>query len=155
MKDQVSGKMTIDFYYSKASPLCRTVQLLAKTRGVELIKINILKSCPTQGRVEGWDAMKPLYYRSVSSNGAGRPRLTHHHKGWWNETKWMRWVWRNGGMKFVVGEKGEKPTQSPFRPPRNPHGVTETRTRDPSGGRRAPNRLRHELNLKKKSFCDE
>ena len=19
----------------------------------------------------------------------------------WNETKWMRWVWRNGGMKFV------------------------------------------------------
>ena len=38
----------------------------------------------------------------------------------------------------------EKPTQTPFRPPRNPHGVTETRTRDPSGGRRAPNRLRHE-----------
>ena len=38
----------------------------------------------------------------------------------------------------------EKPTQIPFRPPRNPHGVTETRTRDPSGGRRAPNRLRHE-----------
>ena len=38
----------------------------------------------------------------------------------------------------------EKPTQTPFRPPRNPREVTETRTRDPSGGRRAPNRLRHE-----------
>ena len=51
-------------------------------------------------------------------------------------------------MKFVVGGKREKsrekPTQTPCRPPRNPHGVTETRTRDPSGGRRAPNRLRHE-----------
>ena len=38
----------------------------------------------------------------------------------------------------------EKRTQTPFRPPRNPHGGTETRTRDPSGGRRASNRLRHE-----------
>ena len=51
-------------------------------------------------------------------------------------------------MKFVMGENGrnprEKPTQTSFRPPRNPHGVTETRTRDPSGGRRAPNSLRHE-----------
>ena len=48
----------------------------------------------------------------------------------------------------MVGEKREKPrekpTQTPYRPPGNPHGVTETRTRDPSGGRRAPNRLRHE-----------
>ena len=55
--------------------------------------------------VDGLDAMKPLYYRSVSSKGAGRPRLTHHHKGGWNETKLMRWVWRNGGMKFIAGEK--------------------------------------------------
>ena len=38
----------------------------------------------------------------------------------------------------------EKVTQTPFRPPRNPHGVTETRTRDPSGGRRASNRVSHE-----------
>ena len=38
----------------------------------------------------------------------------------------------------------EQPTQTPLRPPLNPHGGTETRTRDPSGGRRAPNRLRHE-----------
>ena len=80
-------------------------------------KINILNSCPTQGRVEGWDAMKPLYYRSVSSKGAGRPWLTHHHKGWWNGTKWMRWVWRNGGMKiFVVGENGGNPAKNLPRP---------------------------------------
>ena len=68
----------------------------------------------------------------------------------WNETKWMRWVWRNGGMKFVVGKMGETPRKTypdPFRPPRNPHGVTETRTRDPSGGRRASNHLRHEAAL--------
>ena len=56
------------------------------------------------------------YYRSVSSTGAGRPRLTHHHKGWWNETKWMRWVWRNGGIKFVVGESGRNPEKNLPRP---------------------------------------
>ena len=28
----------------------------------------------------------------------------------------------------------EIPTQTPFRPPRNPHGVTETQTRDPAVG---------------------
>ena len=53
---------------------------------------------------------------------------------WWNEIcgrgKWEK--------------PREKPTQTPFRPSRNPHGETETRTRDPSGGRRAPNHLRHE-----------
>ena len=59
---------------------------------------------------------EPLYYRSVSSKGAGRPRLTHHHKGWWNETKLMRWVWRNGGMKFVVGENGRNPEKNLPRP---------------------------------------
>ena len=79
---------------------------------MNLHDINILNSCPTQGRVEGWDAMKPLYYRSVSSKGAGRPRLTRHHKGGWNETKWIRWVWRDGGMKFVVGENGRNPVKN-------------------------------------------
>ena len=53
---------------------------------------------------------------------------------WWNEIcgrgKWEK--------------PREKPTQTPFRPSRNPHGGTETRSRDPSGGRRASNRLRHE-----------
>ena len=85
----------------------------------------------------------PINYRSMSSKGAGWPCLTHHHKGWWNKTKWMRWEWRNGGMKFVVEKPREKPTQTPVCPPQNPHGGTETQTRDPSSGRRAPNRLRH------------
>ena len=53
---------------------------------------------------------------------------------WWNE------ICGRGKSE----KPREKPTQTPFRPPRNPHGVTETRTRDPSGGRRAANRLRHE-----------
>ena len=79
-------------------------------------KINILNSCTTQGQVEGWDAMKPLYYRSVSSKGAGQPHLTHHHKGWWNETKWMRWECRNGGMKFVAEENGRNPEKNLPRP---------------------------------------
>ena len=80
------------------------------------ILLYILNSCPTQGRVEGWDAMKPRDYRSVSSKGAGEPHLMHHHKGWWNGTKWMRWVWRNGGMKFVVGENRGNPAKNLPRP---------------------------------------
>ena len=53
---------------------------------------------------------------------------------WWNEI----------GGRGKLEKPREKPTQTPFRPPRNPHGETETRTRDPSGGRRVPNRLCHE-----------
>ena len=53
---------------------------------------------------------------------------------WWNE------ICGRGKRE----KPREKPTETPFRPPRNPHGGTETRTRDPSGERRAPNRLRHE-----------
>ena len=38
-------------------------------------------------------------------------------------------------MMFVVGNKREtprKPTQTPFRPPRNPQGLIEMRTQDSS-----------------------
>ena len=49
-----------------------------------IILKNSLNLCPTERRVEGWDAMKSLHWRSVNSKGAGRPRLTHHHRGWWN-----------------------------------------------------------------------
>ena len=35
-------------------------------------------------------------------------------------------------MKFVMEETGEKPAQTPFRPPGNSHGVNEARTRDPA-----------------------
>ena len=27
----------------------------------------------------------------------------------WNETKWMRWLWRNGGINFCVRGKRKKP----------------------------------------------
>ena len=42
-------------------------------------------------------------------------------------------------MKFVVGENGRNPEKNLPRPRFFHH-----ETRDPSGGRRAPNRLRHE-----------
>ena len=78
--------------------------------------MNILNSCPTQGWVEGWDVVKPQYSRSVSSKGAGRPRLTHHHKGGWNETKWMRWVWRKWWNEICGWGKLEKPVKNLPRP---------------------------------------
>ena len=49
---------------------------------------NLFNSFPTQGQVEGWDVIKPLYWRSVIYTDAGRSRLTHHHS-WWNE--WDEW----------------------------------------------------------------
>ena len=30
----------------------------------------------------------------------------------WNETRWMRWVWENGGTKFVAGENGRNPEKN-------------------------------------------
>ena len=58
--------------------------------------------------------------------------------------------WNEIGGRGKREKPREKPTQTLFRAPRNPHGVIETRTHDPSGGRRAPNRLRHEA-----AFFDE
>ena len=55
---------------------------------------------------------------------------------WWNE------ICGRGKREKPL----ENPTQTPFRPPRNPHGGTETRTRDPSGGRRATY-IHNNLNL--------
>ena len=43
-----------------------------------LNKINLHNSCPTQRRVEWWDALQPIYLRSVNSKDTGRPRLMHH-----------------------------------------------------------------------------
>ena len=60
-------------------------------------------------------------------------------------------MWRNYGNEIFGRGKREKyretPTQTPFRPPRNPHGGTEMQTRDLSGGSRVPNRLCHEAAL--------
>ena len=52
---------------------------------------------------------------------------------WWNE------IYGRGKREKSQG----KPTHTPVRLPRNPHGVTETRTRNSSGGRRPPNSFRH------------
>ena len=57
---------------------------------------------------------------------------------WWNEIC----------VRGIREKPREKPTQTPFHPPRNPQSVNETRTRDPSGGRRASNRLHHEAAYK-------
>ena len=64
-------------------------------------------------------------------------------------------------MKFVVGENGRNPEKNLPRSRFVHHethiGVTETRTRDPSGGRRASNRLRHEAALRESIIfgCDK
>ena len=83
--------------------------------------------------------VEDLIWNSLNSKDTGRPRLTHHHSV--DNMKRIRWAWRNGW------EKQEKPkdkrTQNPIRPPQNTDGVTERRTREPSDGRRAINRLRH------------
>ena len=60
-------------------------------------------------------------------------------KKWWNE------ICGRGKREKLQ----QKPTQTPFRPPRNPHGVTETQIRNFRGGRRASNRFRHEDALRK------
>ena len=80
-----------------------------------------------------------------NSKDAGRRRLPHHRRGWWNEMNDMSVEkWWNEICRREEREKlREKPSQTAFCPPRNLQAVTETWTRDPSGRRRAPRRLRH------------
>ena len=64
----------------------------------------ILNSCPIYGRVERWDETR----RSPFMEGSWLSRMLADH-AWRTITgadkiKWMRWVWRNGGMKFMVGD---------------------------------------------------
>ena len=77
---------------------------------------------------------------------AGQPHLSHHQ---WNEINEMSVEkWWNEICGRGKGEKlGRKPTQSPFCPSRNTRAVTEKWTRNPSGGRRATNRLSHRATL--------
>ena len=109
------------------------------------VEHDILYSCLTQGRVEGWEAMTPLCWRSVNGKGAGRPRLSHHHRGWWIEMDEMsvQKLWNEICGRGKLEKPREKPTQSSFRPP---NGVTEAANSGPqcSGWRRAPNYFRHE-----------
>ena len=93
-------------------------------RNVPSIKISIEKNyilnlCPTQVHVERWDAMKPIYWKSMNNKVASWSRLLHHHRGGWNEmneTSVEKW-WNE-----IHGR--EKPTKT-LLTPRNPHGVTE------------------------------
>ena len=68
---------------------------------------------------------------------------------WWNEMKRNEWDECREIVHEIYGrdKRGkhlERPTKSPFRPQGNPHGVTETRTREPSCERRESNRLHHQ-----------
>ena len=108
---------------------------------LKLIKIKYPQLVPNTRSGRGMRCDEAPILEVSDSKGAGRPRLTHHHKGWWNETdemsveKWWNEICGRGKRE----KPREKPTLTPFRPPRNPHGRTETRTRDPSaavGGER-------------------
>ena len=105
-----NGKLQHLFITSKTATLVPEFVLGQNT----LMMIYALNSWPTKGRIEGRDAMKPLCWRSVESKDAGRPSLTHHYRSGWNDngTKWIRCVWRNGRMKFVVGKTGETPRET-------------------------------------------
>ena len=50
-----------------------------------------------------------------------------------------KWLNEISGTAKREEKPRENPTQIPFHPPRIPHGVTEVRTRNDSGGRRASN----------------
>ena len=77
--------------------------------------------------------MKPLYWRSVKSKDADRPRPTYHHRGEEiNEMTMEKWWSEICGMGKQEKPR-EKPTQTQFDPSQNPLGATETRTRDPRG----------------------
>ena len=100
---------------------------------------NILNSCPTRGRAEGWVAMKPLFWRSVNSKDASRPCLTHHYRGGWNQMN-ERSV-ENWWNEICGRENGRNPKKNLPRLRSVLHetkvGVIERRARDPRGGRRA------------------
>ena len=82
-------------------------------------KYNILNSCPTQGQ---WIARVPIDHACRTITGV-------------DERKWMRLIWKNVGLNFVVGKTWETPRKTyadTYCPPRNPHGVTATRIGTPA-----------------------
>ena len=69
---------------------------------------------------------------------------------WAEEMKWNEMIWDECGEMVErnlwyekTGETPRKPTQTPFRPPQNPHDVTEMWNWGPSDGRWESNRLCH------------
>ena len=96
---------------------------------------------PDKGPGRGMRCDDPLNWRSVNMKDAGRHTrrtiIGADERGECREiVDWNLWLRK-------TGDTPTKTTQTQFRPPRNPHGVTETRTRDPSGGMREVNRLHH------------
>ena len=98
------------YHLSHRGELCQIMLRKWKWTSRFLLLLNSFLRRDGPGR--RWDAMKLLYWRSMNNKDVGRPCLSHHHRGWWNETKLMRWVWRNGGMKFVVEENGRNPEKN-------------------------------------------
>ena len=131
------GSHTKDFYAVKKS---------STPAGFE--PANLVSS---EHRVESKDEMRwsPYVLRPVNSKDTGRPTdrpsATVVENMKWNEMdeisveKWWNEIFGKG----IREKPREKPIQTPFRPPRNPYGVIEAWTRDPSVGRRAFNRLGH------------
>ena len=117
--------------YWKVIPMLKSANRLFEMNDISCI----LYSCPTQSQVEGWDAMKPLCWRSVNNKAAGRPCHMHHHRGdhEMNEMSFEKF-WNEINGREKLEKLREKPTRTSFRPPRNPHGVIETRTSNLSGG---------------------
>ena len=90
--------------------------------------------------------MKPHCFKAHENQGPTTPDAPSQGHMKWNEMNEMsvdKW-WNEICGRGKREKPRDIPTQTSFRPPRNPHGVTETRTRDPIGGRRAINRLHHE-----------
>ena len=69
-------------------------------------------------------------------------QLKWHEMNEMNMEKWCNEICGRGKRE----KPREKSIHTPFRPPRNTQGVTETRTRDPSGGSKRLNQRWPELN---------
>ena len=95
----------------------------------------LFNTCLKQGCFEGWDAMKPPYWRSVNNYNAGQTRLSHHYRGWWNEMNEIsvEKLWN----KICGRRKWEKPWEKPTLTGFVHHETHMTPTRDLSSGRQA------------------
>ena len=96
--------------------------------------------------------MEPLYCRSIIRKDAGPPRQTHHHKCKCNDMKLNKWDVCGGMVEWNLWQDKTGESVKKHRP--YPHSVSSTTkpiwidqeaNSDPSGGRRASNRLCHEV----------
>ena len=76
------------------------------------ININIRNSCPTQGRVEGWDAMKP----HIIGRRVARVPADHAWRTITSADEMKRNGWDECGMKSVIGENRRNPEKNLPRP---------------------------------------